>query len=558
MAMPTPQTPTPGTVLRRLVRNIGSGLRDAALLPFHARLPREWVVLRLDRGLVESAHAPSWIGDALQRRSTLASALECLELAREDGQVRGVLLRLGRAPLGWAQVSALARGVQALRAAGKQVVAYAEHAGNAGAWLGALADRFWMAPQGRLDLVGIRAETPYLRGALDKLGVRPEVFFAGRYKSAGEVLERSSMSPAAREALEEVVGGLYDALLEGLAAGRAGDAQRARDWVDGGPYLAAQAQEIGLVDACVYPDELPARLAALEPEGAGGGPDAEARPVSAAAYLRAARPRFGWQPLIGAGELAVVPIQGLLAPGSGSERGVVGVLRRLAKDHNVSAVVLRVDSPGGDPLAADLIWRAVRQLAEAKPVVASLGDTAASGGYYVAVGAHAIVAEPTTLTGSIGVVMASLDFEGLLANLGVRVDAVERGRHAGIFDPSRPRSPEERALLKRQVRQLYAEFVSKVSEGRPLPAAKVEAVAQGRVWTGERAHAYGLVDALGGLDLALSRVRELAALGPDEGRVVHYAPLPPLLTRLFQRGAAERGGWPPGAQLWCPIEIPLA
>jgi protease-4 len=403
------------------------------------------VVVRVDRGLSEARTVSPWIEEALQLPQSLANVLDCVEFARKDPRVHGVLFRLGQAPLGWAKVSALARGLGRLREAGKPVVVYAERAGNAGAWLGALADHFWMAPEGRLDLLGVRVETPFLRGALEKLRIRPDVFFAGRYKSAGEILERKSMSRAAREALDEVVDRLYASLLDGLAQGRAGNLDRAREWVDGGPYLASQALEVGLIDELVYGDELPGRLAAIADGTEPSATSREARLVSVPAYLRVARPRFRWQPLRGAPNiLAVVPLQGLIGASAGSPRGIVGQLRRLAQSEEVCGVVLRVDSPGGDPLASDLIWRAVGKLAEKKPVVASLGDTAASGGYYVAMAANEIVAEPTTLTGSIGVVMLSLEFEGLLEGLGVRFDAVERGRHAGIYDPARPRTEEER------------------------------------------------------------------------------------------------------------------
>ncbi|MFQ5514402.1 MAG: signal peptide peptidase SppA [Myxococcota bacterium] len=561
-----PPHASPGRLLRRTLRNVGTGLHDSLRVPLSLRVPREWLVLRLDRGLVEASPTAPWLDEALRRPTALPVLLECLELARTDRRLQGVLLRLGRARLGWARAAALARALEGLREAGKLRVAYAEQTGNAGAWLGGLCDQFWMAPEGRLDLVGVRVETPFLRGALEKLRVRPEVIFAGRYKSAGEILERSSMSREAREALDPVVAQLYGALVDGLARGRAGSADRARRWIDEGPYLASQAQACGLIDDRVYADELPLRLAALT-KGAGSDAEHEARLVGPAAYLRAARPAFAWQPLLGGGELAVVPLQSLITPGSGSPRGVVGLLRRLARSPEVRAVVLRVDSPGGDPLASDLIWRAVCRLGEVKPVVASLAEIAASGGYYVAMGAQRVIAEPTTLTGSIGVVMASLELEGLLEQLGVRFDAVERGRHAGIFDPLRRRSEEERALLRRQVQCLYDSFVDKVAASRGLTRARVEEVAQGRVWTGRDAQEHGLVDALGGPDAALAQARELAGLAPGEGRVVYHSPVASWLAQGFQSGPLDLGsilrtGRPPlppidGAQLFCPISAPL-
>lgn len=553
MSVP-PQLPSPGVVLRRLLQNLGGGLRDLVLLPFLSRIPREWVVLRLDRGLAEASTPSPWLEQLMQRPPLLANVLEVMRYAQRDEQVQGVLLKLGPGSLGWAKVSALARALGRLREAGKRVVAYAENTGNAGAWLGAMADHFWMAPEGRLDLLGVRMEVPFLRRALEKLQIEPDVISAGRYKSAAETLERSSMSRAAREALEAVVERLYEALIDGLASGSAGSAERAREWIDNGPYLAVQAQEIGLVDELVYADEVPQRLAALAPGN--GEPEAghEARLVSAASYARVARPRFQWQPVLGeANELAVVVLQGLILPGAGSSRGIVGLLGRLAQSDNVRAVVLRIDSPGGDPLASDLIWRAVGKLAEKKPVVASLGDTGASGGYYVAMAANEIIAEPTTLTGSIGVVMASLKFDAFLEQLGVSFDAVERGRHAGIYDPVRARTEEERALLRRQIELLYTDFVRKAAKDRGLSEEVLDRVAQGRVWTGSHAKEHALVDQLGGLDVALARVRELSGLEPEAGRVVQYA-VSPVAARFLRSSPLERAR---GAQFLCPVQVRL-
>ncbi len=475
-----------------------------------------------------------------------------------------MLLRVGQAPLGWSRVSALVRALGDLRAAGKLCVVYAERTGNAGAWLGAVADHFWMTPEGHLDLLGVRIDTPFFRELLDRLHIRPEVVHAGRYKAVGEMLERAGMSDDAREALEGVVDDLYGELVAGLARGRAVDEAEARRWVDEGPYLAGEALEAGIVDALVYGDEIPARLAALsaDPAAEGDGEPVEARLLPDSAYLRLSRPRFALEPLLeGRPQIAVIPVQGLLRSPDHSARPCVALLRRAAELPGVRAVVLRINSPGGDPLTSDLIWRAVGKLREVKPVVASLGDAAASGGYYVAMAANEIIAEPTTLTGSIGVVLAGLSFDELLDTVGVSFEGVGRGRHAAIYDPFRRRSDEERALLERQVRQLYRAFVQKAADGRSREVSELEEVAEGRVWTGAQALEHGLVDALGGPGLALERARALAGLAPDVGEPVVLGPPHPVLQRL-------RGGEPMygagasldllrGPQLWCPIEIPL-
>jgi protease-4 len=206
-------------------------------------------------------------------------------------------------------------------------------------------------------------------------------------------------------------------------------------------------------------------------------------------------------------------------------------------------------------LASDLIWRAVCRLRERKPVVASLGDVAASGGYYVALGAAEILAEATTLTGSIGALLVGLDLERLLSQLGVTHDGLQRGRHAGIYSATRPRDPDELALLQGQVDHIYRGFVQKVAQSRGQSEAELEKAAQGRVWTGEAAVGLGLVDALGGLEAALERARARAGLGPEQGEVVVRAPRRGTLARLRSRDPLGAAG--PGALLWCPLQIPL-
>lgn len=541
--------------LVRLLANLGTALRDAVLAPFEARVPRSFVAIRLDRGLLEASVGPRWFEGRPESPRLLRDVLFCLERAASDPAVRGVLLRVGNPGIGWAKVAALARGVDRLRDAGKRVVVYAETTGNAGAWLGALADRFWMTPVGRLDLLGVRIESPFVRSLLDRLGIRPEVLQAGRYKTAGETLTQEGFSEASREALDAVVADYYAALVEGIARGRGVDPETARQWIDAGPYRAPEARQLGLVDDLLYADEVPARLADLvgeDPERATHGL------VADRTYVRLARHRFRWRPLWdGPAQIAVVSITGMIRGRLTTARGAVGTLRRLAGDERVRAVVLRIDSPGGDALASDLIWRAVHELALRKPVVASLGDTAASGGYYAAMAAQEIVAEPTTLTGSIGVVFATLDVSELLAKLGVRFDVIGRGEHVGIFDPTRPRSRAERALLRRQVEAMYDEFVTKAAEGRGLAREALQEVAQGRVWTGRQASERGLVDHLGGIDTALRRARALAGLGEAEGEAVFAPSYASPLARLLRADPLEVSAPADGALFWCPVRVPL-
>ncbi|MBW2280121.1 MAG: signal peptide peptidase SppA [Deltaproteobacteria bacterium] len=551
--------PRPLDVALRLLQNLYGLVRDAFLAPAASRMSRDWIVVRLDHGVVETPPARNWLQGFRPAPRALTSVLECLERAGDDARVRGVLLRLGSAPLGWAKVQSLARAMGELRDSGKRVVVYADSTGNAGGWLGGLADRFWMAPEGRLDLLGVKSVGPYLRGALDRFGIRPRVISAGRFKSAGEVLSRQGMSESAREALEPVVDELYGALVGGLTASRCADEQAARKCIDEGPYLAVEAREAGLVDELVYADEIPRKLADLagaEPEPEATDADFEKRLVADTSYLTLARPRFQWSPVLdGRREIAVVPLEGLIR--SGSARALVPLLRRIERDDSVRALVVRINSPGGEPLASDQLRRALARVAKQKPVVASLADVAASGGYYVAMAANEVVAEPATLTGSIGVVLATVEVDELLEGLGVHVDGVERGRHARIYDPTRERTQEERALLKRHVEGMYKSFVAKAAEARGRSEAEIESVAAGRVWTGTQARERGLVDSLGGLDAAIERARALAGLDSGDGDVVHMNADRPALERLFGRPVLEDASPVRGAQLLCPVRLTL-
>jgi protease-4 len=610
--------------LRGLARNTARLMRDAAVAPAVALTPREWVVLPLTRGLVEVSTQPRWLGAWSRAPLTVHMAETCLARAASDRKLRGVLLRLGTAPLGWARVASIARQIVAIRERGKLVVVHARAAGNAGAWLGALADHFWMPPHGQLDLIGVRIESPFLREALEHLEARPFVIQAGTYKSAGEILQRSSMSDASRAAVSDVADELY-ATLRGALARRAGSPERAAEWIDGGPYRASEAHAMGLLDALVYPDEVPRRLRALatidpvvaaeeatraaapaalvaprraHAPPAGGEATAhatpaaaeradallaeaataeslaaaetdddvpEARLLSVPAYLRLTRPRFAWSPaLADTHAVAVVPVLGMIT--ATTARFTVRLLEALRRSRRHAAVVLRIDSGGGDATASDAIWRSVRRLAERIPVVASMGDTAASGGYYVAMAAREIVAEPTTLTGSIGVVMAGIEVDETLARAGVRFDGVQRGRRAGIYHLSHRRTEDERGRMEQLVAAIYADFLEKVAESRGVPMEQVAPLAEGRVWTGRAAHAHKLVDALGGLGCAVERARALAGLPAGTGDVEVLDPAPRGLARWLAAGdervATVYDGLrvllqAPGPRLWCPIQLHL-
>ncbi len=446
---------------------------------------------------------------------TYLQLLDRLDKAAEDRSVKGVVVELGPTPFSLAQVQELRAAIERVRAGGRPVVAYmGAGAGNAAYMIAAGTDRIYLHPAGELDLVGLSAEVQYLKGAMDLVGVEQEFAWRGEYKSATESNTRTEPSAPAREQMEALLDDLYENLLADTSRGRRFTPEELGEFVDGGPYTAAEALDLGLVDALIYPDQLEDSVDGLFASGFDLAEDYGLFPDTP-----------GWD---SPHELAVVYVTGAIVSGESSTGGliqgastgsdtVVRQLREAARDRRVRAVVLRVDSPGGSAFASDEILRAVELVQrEGKPVVVSMGGTAASGGYYVACGADLIFAEPTTVTGSIGVYGGKMNFADAYDTLGITHHSYTRGRNAGMFTSSRPFDPVEYAALDRMIGETYRQFKARVAEGRGLTEEEVEAVARGRVWSGQAAQDVGLVDELGGFQDALFAAREMAGLGPDD------------------------------------------
>jgi protease-4 len=461
--------------------------------------------------------------------------LKRLGQVRDDGEVAAVVLRIEPLPLSGGRVEELRALVAALRQR-KPVVAYLVGGGTKEYWLASAATAVVLPPSTPLVLTGLARTDLYLKDGLARLGVAVEVAKAGAWKSAPEPLTRSGPSPEAREMTGALLDDVSGRILADLSEGRQLPPGQVSALVDRGLFTAAEARQAGLADEVLWPDELEAYAGRLA-----------GRTVRATAAYRPAperrAQRWGRPPAI-----ALVRLEGTIASGrtrreplglagiAGAET-VAAALRAAARDGRVKAIVLRVESPGGDAQASDFIWREVAQARRRKPVVVSMGDLAASGGYLAAVGADLIVAEPSTLTGSIGVFALKPELSGLLGKLSVTRDVQQRGALADVASPWKPWTPEERAGVERMIGAVYASFVDRVAEGRRLSREAVERVAGGRVWTGAQALERRLVDRLGGLPEAIAAARERAGLLPgDEVEVVGLgtdgldlpAPLAPL------------------------------
>lgn len=441
-------------------------------------------------------------------RDPHGALLAKLRQLREDPEVGAVLLRVSGLALGAARAEELRGAVEELGQR-KRVVAYLEDGGLEEYLVASAASRIEMAPLATLRLTGYATGGLYLKEALARLGIAVEVIAIGKYKSAGEALGAGGMSEADREQREALLEDLFARRVKTLAEARRLAPEKVRELVDQGLFDAEGARRAGLVDEVAFPDELEKRL----------GLSRRSERSWEAPAPRAAQ-RWGSRPAV-----AVVQVSGMIVPGrsrsflvpgglSGADT-VVELLHRAAADRAVRAIVVRIDSPGGDALASDLIRRAmVEARQKGKPVVVSMGDVAASGGYWIATGAEQIVAQPGTITGSIGVVGLKPDLSGLLGKVGVKQETLKRGAKADLFSLARPWTAEERTALERHMASAYQLFLARVAEGRQRPVAEIEPLAQGRVWSGSQALSMQLVDRLGSLRDAVALARQRAGIPP--------------------------------------------
>lgn len=460
--------------------------------------------------------------------------VERLDKAAEDSRVKGVVLSIESPDLGRARAEELRAAIARVRKAGKPVAAHLVGSAPVHYMVALACDSITMPPAATLEITGVRAEVTFFKGMLDKLGVEAEILQVGEFKGAGEPLTRTSMSPQLRGQYESFIGDLFEQLVEQIAADRGLEATRVRELVDIGVFTPEAAREAKLIDAVGYEDEVAAALAAkvklddpkIAREYAERKVDNDFSGLGG--LVKLAELLFSGQgktALAGKGKrIAIVHVNGeikegkgtddLLAGGSAGSDTVIEAIRDAAKDEQVAAIVLRIDSPGGSALASDLIWREAERTK--KPVVASLSDTAASGGYYIAVAADRIVAAPGTLTGSIGVVGGKIAVGGALERYGVHTDVVSKGRNAGWLSMHTPFTADEREAALGTMKDVYRLFTSKVANGRKLDVEKMPALAEGRVYTGRMAKEAGLVDRLGTLDDAIDEAKELAGIQEDE------------------------------------------
>lgn len=466
-------------------------------------------------------------------RRQLRPSIRALHDAGADPRVRGLIVKLGRA-LPWSAMQELMGGVRAFASSGKPTVGWAEtfgeESGGMAAYVLATAfDEIWLQPGGGVGMLGVGIEATFVRGVLDKVGIEPQLEQRYEYKNAADRVMLTDFTEPHRESLERLSGSIFDDAVTAIADGRVRRVDEIRTLVDTGPRTASQALEAGLVDHLGYRDQVYAHLRQRI------GDDTEL--LFADRWQPSRRPSW---PVRGRGHVALVEIRGGIASGR-SQRGPMGrnvgsdsvsaELRAAADDDRCHSVVLRVDSPGGSAVASETIWREVTRLKEAgKPVVVSMGQAAASGGYFVACPADVIVALPATLTGSIGVFGGKFVVAELMSRVGLTSGSIEQGSRSLMYSTRRGFTDEERVRLNDGIDAIYTDFVAKVAAGRGRPVSEIETLARGRVWTGADAYERGLVDELGGLRDAVRIARKAGGLRDDAA--VRPAGHVPRLARL--------------------------
>lgn len=470
---------------------------------------------------------PDYVPDDPFRRffggtdQSLSNLVLQFKKAKVDKRIKGILIEVDMSGAGWGKSEEIRDAIADFRSSGKPVYAYMEFGMNKEYYIASACDKIFVAPPGELFINGLAADVMFFRGSLDKLGIYPDIYQIGKYKSIGDMFTRKDMSDAHKEFINSLLDDLFNRYVDAIARARGKSPEDVRAIIDDAPYGAEKAKQVGLIDGAAYRDEVDKEFKAK----LGYKESDELHVVKGSEYREVEPESLG----LNKGEnIAVIYASGDIGSGR-SENGPSGgqsigsdtlakALNDARDDKTVKAIVLRVDSPGGSGLASDVIWHAVEAAKQKKPVVVSMSDVAASGGYYISASASKIIAQPSTITGSIGVVAGKPVMRGFYDWLGISNEYVLRGKRAGMFRETEKFTPEERTKFEDWIKTTYYDdFVPKVAKGRNKNAEYIDSVGQGRVWTGAQGKERGLVDEFGGLDRAFEIAKQLANIPADKG-----------------------------------------
>ena len=497
-----------------------------------------------------SGSMPDYVPDDPFRRlfggqpQSLGSLLAQFRKAKVDKRITAVLLDIDMSDTGWAKSEEIRSAIEDFRTSGKPVYAYMETGLNKDYYIATACDKIFVPPPGELFTIGLAADVMFFRGSLDKLGIYPDMYQIGKYKSAGDTFTQKKMTDAHREYINSMLDDLYGRYLDGISKARKKSVDEVKALIDEAPYNAVRAKEIGLIDGALYRDDVEKELKKRL-----GYKDTDNLHIARAGdYKQITQESLG----LNKGEkIAVVYAAGDITSGrstfSGNGQETIGsdslvkTINDVRDDRSIKAIVLRIDSPGGSGLASDIIWRAIEAAKAKKPIVVSMSDVAASGGYYIACNANKIVAQPSTITGSIGVVGGKPVLKGFYDWIGVTNEYVMRGKNAGMFRESEKFSDTERAKFQEFLKNTYDDFTSKVAKGRGKEQSYIDSVGQGRVWTGFQGKERGLVDEYGGLDKAIELAKQLANIPADKSIERVILPQPPTFLQQLMNLDDEGG-----------------
>ncbi|MEM8534806.1 MAG: S49 family peptidase [Chloroflexota bacterium] len=481
----------------------------------------DYVQLELSGGLPELPETISFVQRRVLRRSTPLSLQELrrrLQRISDDPNTKGIILKLNGLEASWATLQSLRDELAHFRSTGKRVVAYVMSLDNADYYVACATDEIIAPPTTTFSIIGLRSEVRFLKDALEKVGISAVVESVSPYKSAGEQFINSDISSENREQLERLLDQRFNRLVQGISEGRTLSPDAVRSLIDQAPFSGKVAFEHGLVDALRYEDEFEEHFTTEDRKPIIMLWD-DAESVLRKQYARIRRKLVGVVTvegaiMRGASRELPVPLPLLGGQQAGSDT-IIQAIRQAERNRRIAAIILYVNSPGGDAFASDLIWREALRLQQKKPVVVVMGDAAASGGYYIAAPAASIIAQPGTITGSIGVVSLRPVAAGLLEQAGINTVVLSRGANSGLLSIGSEPTESERLALRTQMFSTYSDFKQRVVEGRGIDEEQLEPIAGGRVWTGAEALEHGLVDQLGGLPDGLLRAQELAEIPQD-------------------------------------------
>lgn len=484
--------------------------------------------LRMDKPIVERAaddplEAIELLPGANGGSIGLVEILEAIELAKEDDKIKGIYLEPLFVQGGFASLKEIRDKLEEFKASGKWVMAYSEMYSEKDYYLASVADKIYLNPAGELEFNGLVSEVVFLKGMLEKIGIEPQIFRVGDYKSAVEPFMRKDMSEASREQITSFLNSIYNSMLADIGRSRGLSLEELELISDEMKVRRAEdAVTNKIVDELAYQDQ----VFDVMRENLGLESDDKIKFINLNKYRKANKSSAGDR----SNRIAVIVAQGEIISGEGDQTSIgsdtfAEEIRKARLDDKVKAIVLRVNSPGGSALASDVIWREVELAGQTKPIIASMGDLAASGGYYIAMACDTIIAEPTTITGSIGIFGMIPNMQEFFNDkLGITTEAVETGELSNLLKVSKPLTEYEKSIIQNAVEEGYETFTSKAAKGRNMSIEDLKAVASGRVWSGVEAKERGLVDILGSMDDAIVLAASKAGLNEREDYQVKYFP----------------------------------